>query len=75
VKYRQCVVRKKSKTMVTWLPVKFAKVGTGIMLKMDSGEWDTGWKVTAVYVGIELDHGTVEKRSQDYRNQRKVSDI
>jgi hypothetical protein len=57
---------------VSWIPEKFAKVGKFVKLK-DLEEWQDGWEV--VEVGIKKDSKEVQKRSVDYRHQRKASDI
>lgn len=59
---------------IAWLPEQFAKKGL-IVDTWDAGEWSTGWKVKKVYSGVVLEADYLVKRSQDYKNQRKASDI
>lgn len=49
IKYRQCELEKAeesaTRTMVSFLPEKFAAVGTVLKLKDDDGNWSDGWIV------------------------------
>lgn len=75
MKYLQCEIKKGRYKTFTWLPQKYAKVGIYIMLKEEFGKWSNGWKVINVYTAIEMDSETMEKRSQDYKHQREMSDV
>lgn len=68
----QCTLKNGTMYTVSWIPEKFAKVGKFVKLK-DLEEWQDGWEV--VEVGIKKDSKEVQKRSVDYRHQRKASDI
>lgn len=71
--YRQCVLKKNSTTTTSWIPEKFAKKGKVLKLK-DSGIWSDGWEIQRVGSKRILEN-EVRERSQDYRHQRKASDI
>jgi len=59
---------------MTWIPEEFAKEGKILELKNpQTGEWDNGWTVEKVYARSEESY--VRERSQDYKHQRKASDI
>lgn len=83
MKYLQCDLIKKinilnfetSVRRTSWLPEKYAKRGSYVKLKQDDGNWTDGWFVETVYVEVEFDEKTALIRSQDYKNQRKASDI
>jgi len=64
----QCKLQRGIEFQYSWIPQKFAKVGKIIKLKDDDG-----WKVVEVF--STMDSKEVQKRSTDYRYQRKVSDI
>ncbi len=67
--FRQCVLQKKAIVQVAWIPEQFAKEGLFLEIKEDDG-----WEV--IFVGtIRLDDAYVSERSQDYKHQRKASDI
>jgi len=77
MKYLQCEITKvKDKTsQITWLPEIYAKQGAYIKLQTEDGIWDNGWLVTCVYRKIDFDEKELNERSQDYKKQRKASDI
>jgi hypothetical protein len=83
VKYIQCDLRKtisfKYDSHVAhktaWLPEKYAKVGTCVKFKRSDGSWDMGWRVNETYTAVALDERIIEERSQDYKKQRKASDV
>lgn len=64
----QCKLKKGDVYTVVWIPEKYAKVGKYLKLKDDDG-----WEV--VEVCTKKDSKEVQKRSVDYRHQRKASDI
>jgi len=66
--YCQCKLRKGSNVTTSWLPEEFAKKGKILML-----EHDDGWEV--IEAGMSMDYKEVNDRSQDYKKQRKASDI
>ena len=72
VYYRQCVLEKvvDSKNLIDtcWIPLEFAKLNKVLRIKDDDG-----WKVT--FIGdIKTERETLVRRD-DYRTQRKASDI
>jgi len=71
--YRQCLLQKDNTTTTRWIPEKFAKEGKWIKLKNDDKEWEDGWLVKEVWSRMAED--LVLDASQDYKHQRKSSDI
>lgn len=71
--YRQCKLNKNGMIRVAWVPEKFAKRGRYVCIKTD-GEWSDGWHVEEVY-SMRMSHNDLIERSQDYKHQRKASDI
>ena len=65
----QCRLQCDQMFQVSWIPEKFAVLGKRLILDGDPGEW----KVIAKYATKPSKE--IQARSQDYRNQRKVSDI
>jgi hypothetical protein len=70
--HRQCKLKRGDAVTVSWIPENFAVKGKVVKLK-DRGIWVDGWKVD--FVGTRLPTKYVINRSQDYKNQRKVTDI
>jgi hypothetical protein len=64
----QCKLKKGDAYQVSWIPEKYAKIGNYLKLKDDDG-----WQVVEIY--WKKDSKEVQKRSDDYRHQRKASDI
>lgn len=60
---------------ITWIPDKFAVQGRHVKLKKEDGGWDDGWYVNTVYNGFSFDESYINERSQDYKKQRKSSDV
>ena len=56
----------------SWIPEKFAKVGSIIDIK-ERGKWVNGWKVMTS--GTRMPVSEASERSNDYRYQREASDI
>jgi hypothetical protein len=83
MKYIQCDLRKLLEFefdvhiahKTAWLPEKYAKKGIRVKFKRSNGSWDTGWCVDETYTAVALDEDIVVERSQDYKKQRKASDI
>ena len=46
--YSQCMLMKKNKLKIAWIPSKFAFIGRMIKIK-NNGIWQDGWKVMNVY--------------------------
>ncbi len=71
--FRQCELKKrkpgKIEWQTAWIPEQFAKLGTLVKL-MD----DDGWEVVSVGKG-RMDDDKVSEQSQEYKHQRKMSDI
>lgn len=67
--YKQCTLQKDNIMQVSWIPEIYAHVGEILELKKEDG-----WVVKEVgsYRMLEED---VSKHSQDYKHQRKMSDI
>lgn len=66
--YVQCQLSKGSMKTTAWLPQKFAKVGKALKIKGKDG-----WVVKSC--GVKLEEKEALERSQDYKHQRKASDI
>jgi hypothetical protein len=74
MKYIQCkLIREKNigiiSEMVTYLPEKFAKKDKIVKLTAFNGTW----KVKEIY--LDLNEKYCIERSQDYKKQRKASDV
>ena len=70
---RQCKLIKDTMYMTTWLPIQFAKVGKILKLKESNGEWSDGWVVDEV--GAVQEYEDCIEHAEDYKHQRKASDI
>lgn len=71
--YKQCELRRENTVQVAWIPEKFAHVGDFVGIK-DDGVWVEGWEV--MLVGRHrVPESEMRERSQDYKHQRKMSDI
>ena len=75
---KQCLMMRKIDDkeilMTSWIPEKFAIKDSIIKLQdRETKKWTDGWKV--VIVGTKRKQREVIERSQDYKNQRKASDI
>lgn len=77
IHYRQCRLQKGPFHTTSWIPEKFAIKGKYVKLKKEGStgnkKWDNGWLV--VEVGSRMREEEVLVRSQDYKHQRKQSDI
>lgn len=72
--YTQCKLKKENTYQTSWIPSEFAKVGKILKLKdEDTGVWTDGWVVEAAYNTRSWQE--VNKASQQYKHQRKASDI
>ncbi len=67
--FKQCVLRNGSTYQVAWLPEHLAHINKILEIKSENG-----WEVIEV-AQIRLDNNYIEEQSQDYKNQRKASDI
>lgn len=75
MKYKQCLLKKESQELVTWIPEKFAKKNKFIKIKDELGEWTNGWKILSVYDAITLNEKQMKVESEAYKHQREVSDV
>lgn len=75
MKYYQCKIKKDNIIQVIQLPEIYTKIGENIRLKKEDYSWENGWKVIVKYIGVDFDEETINKRKNDYKNQRKASDI
>lgn len=64
----QCKLQKGNIFQTAWIPEQYAKKNKYLTIKRDQG-----WIVIETY--SKMLSKEVQKRSIDYRNQRKVSDI
>ena len=79
--FRQCTMRKQLDSTegechlnhVSWIPEPYAHSGNYIQLKKYDGTWEDGWKI--IDVGARVTLNECLERSQDYKHQRKASDI
>lgn len=70
---RQCRLSRGKVQTTLWLPEKYAVKGSIVKLKQD-GEWVDGWLVESVSEA-SMPYEEVRDRSEDYKKQRKASDI
>lgn len=67
--YKQCILQKLGKIQVAWIPEVYAHKDNYVIIKGDDG-----WQI--IMVGqARLSNGEVSEQSQDYKHQRKASDI
>jgi hypothetical protein len=60
--------------LIGWIDEKFAKVGKKLKFQDDDQDtWELGWVVTTI--GDRQTRSERQERSQDYKRQRKGSDI
>ena len=69
IKYRQCRLQRWNIHQTSWIPEKFAVVGKFLKLHEENG-----WQVKEVGT-VALDESVVNDHSQDFKRQRKASDI
>ena len=69
---RQCTLVRGKVKKVSWIPEKFAILGSFVKLK-ENNEWTNGWEVTLV--GNRLEDSIVNTRSQEYKKHRNTTDI
>lgn len=70
--HTQCSLQHGNTHTTSWIPTKFAQVGAVVKLKDKSG-WHDGWMVT--HAGTTLPSETVMERRDDYKTQRRASDV
>lgn len=71
--YRQCILKKTNQVQVAWLPEMFCKVNTYVELEINK-KWEDGWKIINVSKS-RMSGQQVSEQSQEYKHQRKASDI
>lgn len=71
--FKQCILKKTNQTQVAWLPEIFAKVGKYVELEINK-KWEDGWKIINV-AQTRMSGQQVSEQSQEYKHQRKASDI
>lgn len=71
--YKQCLMKKDLIYQTSWIASKIAVINNVIKLKEDL-DWDYNWTIVKVY-DTELPWSIVNKNSQNYKTQRKASDI
>lgn len=70
MKYNQCqlmkVVDNITRTRISYIPSKYAKLGNILTLKNEQEQWEDGWKVTYVghFADVPLD---VQKSVRNHR--------
>lgn len=67
--YKQCTLKKDNIYQTVWIPEIYAHIGQILEIKQDNG-----WLVTEVGQ-IRMLEEDVSMHSQDYKHQRKMSDI
>ena len=78
--YAQCRLSRGSESQISWLPSKFATVGTLVDLDEPHPKdaklkvRDKGWTVVEIFPGHRTEQD-VSDRSRDYKNTRKASDV
>ena len=72
--FQQCKLKKDKAVQTAWIPTRLAVVGKIIRIKDANSNWDDGWEVTDVFL-ITQDIDKVIIDAQDYKKQRKASDI
>lgn len=72
--YSQCLLESVSgRKLTSWIPSKHAIVGKSLVIKESSSKDEFECVVKEVYGSSKWDN--VKKRSEDYRNTRKASDV
>jgi hypothetical protein len=74
MKYWQCELKKGNVKVMSWLPQNIAQKGMYVKLLRED-IWSNGWRIEEVYRGAALDQDEITERSQDYKHQRKASDV
>lgn len=75
--YKQCVLKKGNSAQICWIPERFAHLGAVLRLRIKkTNEWDDGWVVVNdCKTAIRLEEDILHEYENDYKNQRKASDI
>ncbi len=72
--YKQCRLKRRNASTVTWLPEKFAVAGRFVKLKEEDGSWSDGWQVEEVGP-VRMEERYVVANSRDHLKTREASDI
>lgn len=70
---RQCILEKGNKTQVAWIDVKKTDKDRFVDLKIDD-TLDKNWKIKSVSE-VSFSKSWINKRSQDHKNMKKMTDI
>jgi len=70
--HAQCVLTRKNRQTVSWVPRKIARIGNKIRLKEDDGSWSY-WVVRKV--GHVMPSKKILERRNAHKNMRKMTDI
>lgn len=49
VQYKQCLLASGKSRQVSFIPLRYARLGKVLSLKGDDGEWTAGWRVVEVW--------------------------
>lgn len=77
VGYRQChlvkLVPGGECRQTSYIPEPYCKVGKVLKLRDEDGRWEDGWRVQSA--GVRRSFEQVDVQSQQYKKQRRASDI
>ena len=71
--YFQCSLKKRTGTIISFIPKKFAVLGKIVKLKVND-KWTDGWRVEFISA-ISMNGEDLGKIEKQHRVHRKVSDI
>ena len=71
--YKQCILSKDNSITISWVPVKLARPGRKVRIKLNN-RWEEGWRITTVFDEV-INDKTLEALQHQYKNTRKTSDI
>ena len=71
--YEQCVLSKRNKTTVSWVPINLIKRGAVLKIK-EADEWSDGWKVIQAY-GQSITKEKLDMLQKQHKDSRKNSDV
>lgn len=78
--FKQCMMHRRQEGLpgvsvhVAWIPEELAKVGKVLeLLDSHTGEWTGGWVVESVHSRLSEEY--VREHENDYKHQRKASDV
>ena len=77
VMYRQCRLEKNVEggkcVQMSYIPEPYCEVGKILKLRGEDKIWEDGWRVT--FAGAKRSFEQVDVQSQQYKKQRRASDI